>query len=158
MTKKLCKRLFLSIVFIFFLNISWLNNSYATPSTALNNAILLEKSIKVASMVASPNSCALEATDDFCKMTFHILWETPSKGDFCLHSKAGIKPLKCWYNEDHGSIELEFFAHILENSKSYSLLDAQGDNLIATVNIPITGTLKQRQRAQRRRRGFWRMF
>jgi len=135
-----------------------LNISYATTITKLADKSLAVKPLKVASMVASPNSCPLEATDEFCEMNFHILWETPDKGDFCLHSKTGVKPLKCWYNVDHGTIELEFFAHLLENSKNYSLLDAQGDHLIATVNVPITGTLKQRKRAQRRRRGFWRMF
>lgn len=124
-----------------------------TEATATKNKI-----VKVASMVASPNSCALEPTAEFCEMNFHILWQTPHKGNFCLHSKKGIKPLQCWYNTDHGTVALEFFAGILENDKIYTLLDAQGDHLIATVNIPITGTLKQRQRAQRRRRGFWRMF
>ena len=143
---------------IFLLSISLLNYSYAATTLKIADNAFANKPLKVASMVASPNSCALEATNEFCEMNFHILWEAPTKGDFCLHSKAGVKPLKCWYNADHGTIELEFSAHILENSKNYSLLDAQGDTLIATVSVPITGTLKQRQRAQRRRRGFWRMF
>lgn len=125
----------------------------ATKTEATTN-----KTVKVASMVASPNSCALEPTAEFCEMNFHILWQTPHKGDFCLHSKKGVKPLQCWYNTDHGTVALEFFSGILDADKTYTLLDAQGDHLIATVNVPITGTLKQRQRAQRRRRGFWRMF
>jgi len=150
------KLVFLFIVLL--LNISLLSTSYAATNKKSNNGTFIEKPLKIASMVASPNSCALEATNEYCEMTFHILWETPNKGDFCLHSKTGVKPLKCWYNADHGSIELEFFANILDSSKNYSLLDAQGDNLIATIAVPITGTLKQRHRAQRRRRGFWRMF
>jgi hypothetical protein len=113
---------------------------------------------KIASMVASPNSCTVKVDQEICEMTFHILWQTPKKGDFCLHNKDGVKPLKCWYNVDHGTIKLNFFAHILEDNPRYILLDAQGNSLIASVDVPIIGTLQQRQRAQRRRRGFWRMF
>ncbi len=117
-----------------------------------------EKIIKIASMVASPNSCKLEATEEFCEMKFHILWETPTIGDYCLHSPKSTQPLQCWYQKKRGSIKLDYFAHILEPAKVYTLLDAKGDTFIASVSVPVTGTLKQRQRAQRRRRGFWRMF
>ncbi|MBL4908556.1 MAG: DUF3019 domain-containing protein [Alteromonadaceae bacterium] len=122
------------------------------------NKTILPITAKLASMVASPNSCTVEVEQEVCEMTFHILWQTPTKGDYCLHSKEGIKPLKCWYKADHGTIKLDFFAHVLANNKHYVLLDAQGDHLIASVDVPVIGTLKQRQRAQRRRRGFWRMF
>lgn len=113
---------------------------------------------KVASMVASPSSCVLKARAEYCQMDFYLLWQTPQTGDFCLHSKKSTKPLKCWYQQDHGSIKLKFFEHLLTNNEHYYLLDAKGDKLIAEVNIPITATLNQRQRAQRKRRGFWRMF
>jgi DUF3019 family protein len=131
---------------------------FSTYNQAENIKPVNNETTKVASMVASPNSCTLKINDEVCEMTFHILWQTPELGNFCLHSKESVKPLKCWYGVDHGNIKLDFFAHILENSKHYSLLDAQGDHLIASVDVPIIGTFKQRQRAQRRRRGFWRMF
>jgi len=113
---------------------------------------------KVASMVASPNSCTIKVDQEVCEMSFHILWQSPQKGDYCLHNKNGVKPLKCWYNVDHGTIKIDYFTHLIEEKQQYILLDAQGDRLIALVDVPIIGTLKQRQRAQRRRRGFWRMF
>jgi hypothetical protein len=114
--------------------------------------------LKIASMVASPNSCQLEETQEICEMTFHIIWQTPSIGNYCLHSTKSTQPLKCWYQKKRGSITLTYFSHILDSPKVYTLLDDQGDVFIASVTVPVAGSLKQRQRAQRRRRGFWRMF
>lgn len=141
-----------STILLLLFSISWPN--YAnTPVTAP-----IKKPLKIASIVASPNSCELEATEEFCEMKFHILWQTPIVGDYCLHSKKSTQPLKCWYQKNRGTIKLDYFAHILEPAQVYTLLDAKGDTFIAKVTVPVTGTLKQRQRAQRRRRGFWRMF
>jgi len=141
------------------------NLSYAQVSTEKSSAeqtatIITPpvEPVKIASMVASPNSCTLAPLEEYCEMTFHILWQTPEIGDYCLHDKESKKPLKCWYHAARGNMELEFSGHILENSKIYLLLDAKDKHLIASVDVPVTGTLKQRQRAQRRRRGFWRMF
>jgi|GEM_PF-1806259 len=113
---------------------------------------------QVASMVASPNACKLEPLDEICEMNFHIIWESPYQGDFCLFEDHDDEPLSCWQLSSRGSVELEFSGHILEEYKMYQLQDSTSKVTITTVTVPISGTLKQRQRAQRRRRGFWRMF
>ncbi len=131
-------------------------NSIAANS--LKNKQTKTKRIKIASIVASPNSCALEPLEEVCEMTFHLLWETPKKGDYCLYLADEFDtPIKCWKETERASVQLTYFAHILENSKNYLLID-NDQQTIAIVVVPVTGTLKQRQRAQRRRRGFWRMF
>ena len=117
-----------------------------------------EITTKIASIVASPNSCTLDPLEEVCEMTFHLLWETPNKGNYCLFlDDDEDQPISCWEDKKRGSIPLEYFAHILENNKTYLLMD-KNRQIIAVVTVPVTGTLKQRQRAQRRRRGFWRMF
>jgi hypothetical protein len=113
---------------------------------------------RLASMVASPNSCQLEPLDEMCEMQFHLIWETPKLGNYCLYRQQDGTPLHCWQHTNHGNIELEFSGHILENHKTYLLFDQDTAQLMTSVVVPISGTLKQRQRAQRRRRGFWRMF
>ena len=114
--------------------------------------------IRIASKVASPNACELSPLEEFCEMTFYVIWETPSASRYCLYPDDNSPALQCWNNSNRGSIALKFSGHILEESKSYTLIDRASGKVIATVSVPISGTLKQRQRAQRRRRGFWRMF
>ena len=129
------------------------------PTKQTTNKIQTKtKLIKIASIVASPNSCALEPLEEVCEMTFHLLWETPIKGDYCLYLVDEFDtPIKCWKKTERASVQLTYFSHILESSKNYILID-NSQQTIAVVVVPVTGTLKQRQRAQRRRRGFWRMF
>ena len=112
----------------------------------------------VASMVASPTACHLPQLEELCEMTFHIIWESPETADYCLYDDNEDEPLACWSNTNRGSATLEFSGHILEEYKLYFLLNNQTKVTVTTVTVPITGTIKQKQRAQRRRRGFWRMF
>ena len=121
-------------------------------------AKLPTKASLVASIVASPNACTLEPLEEVCEMTFHVIWDTPEEGNYCLFEDNEDEPLKCWIETNRGSVELEFSGHILEEYKMYLLLNSKTEITVATVTVPISGTLKQRQRAQRRRRGFWRMF
>lgn len=123
-----------------------------------NGAEISQQPKQVASMVASPNACTLEPLEEVCQMTFHILWETPKSGDYCLYVDSEEQPLKCWKMMARGSISVEFSGHILEEYKLYHLQNSNTAVTITTVTVPISGTIKQRQRAQRRRRGFWRMF
>ena len=112
----------------------------------------------VASMVASPNACQLPQLEELCEMTFHIIWESPETANYCLYDDDEDEPLACWSNTNRGSATLEFSGHILEEYKLYFLLNNKTKVTVTTVTVPISGTLKQKQRAQRRRRGFWRMF
>lgn len=141
----------------------WLNLSITLILLISSNVFAMAEShkkqnITVANMVASPTSCELSPLEEFCEMTFYVLWETPVSSRFCLYTDDNSPAIKCWNNSKRGSIELKFSGHILDESKSYSLIDRADGKIIATVSVPISGTLKQRQRAQRRRRGFWRMF
>ena len=113
---------------------------------------------EIVSMVASPNACELSPLEEYCEMTFHIIWESPHISRFCLYADDDSPAIQCWNNSQRGSVELKFSGHILENSRSYLLIDRENGKTIIKVSVPISGTLKQRQRAQRRRRGFWRMF
>ncbi|NQY38127.1 MAG: DUF3019 domain-containing protein [Alteromonadaceae bacterium] len=141
----------------------WLNLSITLILFISSNVFAMAEShkkqnITVANMVASPTSCELSPLEEFCEMTFYVLWETPVSSRFCLYTDDNSPAIRCWNNSKRGSIELKFSGHILDESKSYSLIDRADGKIIATVSVPISGTLKQRQRAQRRRRGFWRMF
>jgi hypothetical protein len=143
---------------LFSLSTNSMSAASSPANQTTNKAQTKIKRIKIASIVASPNSCALEPLEEVCEMTFHLLWETPKKGNYCLYLADEFDtPIKCWKKTERASIQLTYFAHILENSKNYLLID-NSPQTIAVVVVPVTGTLKQRQRAQRRRRGFWRMF
>ncbi len=139
----------------------FVNTAFTTPTIAATEHTKLAPehvNKAIANMVASPNSCQLGPREEFCEMEFHLLWETPSIGNYCLFNQQDSQPIHCWQQQNHGSIALTFAGHILENNKIYLLIEQQTQQLITSVTVPISGTLKQRQRAQRRRRGFWRMF
>jgi len=128
--------------------------SYAQEQETVNKA----SSVAIASMVASPNACELSPLEEYCEMTFHIIWESPVTSRYCLYADDDSPAIQCWNKSKRGSAELKFSGHILDESKSYILINRENGITVTTVSVPISGTLKQRQRAQRRRRGFWRMF
>lgn len=143
---------------IFMFLLFWLASFQINAEQFSISSVKAEGIPAIASLVASPNSCKLEPSQEICEMEFHIIWETPSKGDFCLFEENDYKPKKCWQDVQRGSIELPFIGHILKEYKVYRLKNSKTKRVVATLSVSIKGTLKQKQRAQRRRRGFWRMF
>lgn len=110
---------------------------------------------QVASLVSSPSRCELKSGQKHCQMAVNLIWEAPKAANYCLWYKDQRRPIKCWHNSWHGSVKVAFNA----NSKTYFVLKPQtSENILVQTSISVTGTYKQRKRAQRRKRGIWRMF
>lgn len=110
---------------------------------------------QVASLVSSPGRCELKSGQKRCKMALNLIWEAPKTAHYCLMLKNQSEPIKCWQNAWRGSVEVSFNA----SEKTFFILKQwTRDEVLVQTGISVTGSYKQRKRAQRRKRGFWRMF
>jgi hypothetical protein len=110
---------------------------------------------QVASLVSSPGRCEIKLGQQVCQMRLNLIWETPSADRYCLLLKHQDKPIKCWENAWRGSVEVSFSA---SKKTFYLLKKTASDTVVVQTGVSVTGNYKQRKRAQRRKRGFWRMF
>ncbi len=110
---------------------------------------------QVASLVSSPGRCELKAGKKRCKMVLNLIWEAPKAAHYCLVLQNSNVPIQCWENAWRGSVKVSFDA---SEKTFYMLKHWDQDGVLVKTGISVTGTYKQRKRAQRRKRGFWRMF
>lgn len=110
---------------------------------------------QVANVMSSPGRCELKSGQKKCRMQLNLIWEAPSKAKYCLFVRGEDAPLKCWQDAWRGSVEIEF-----QSSKKqyFELKNSHSDAVLAKTGVSVTGSYKQRKRAQRRKRGIWRMF
>ena len=112
---------------------------------------------QVASMVSSPGRCELKSGSKICQMTMSLIWEAPKEASYCIWhlSQPQSQLIKCWDDTWQGSVRLNFKS----SQKVSFVLKAKGDDIeVAKTDVVVTASYKQRKRAQRRKRGFWRMF
>ena len=110
---------------------------------------------QVASLVSSPGRCVLKSGQTQCQMTVNLIWEAPLADNYCLWHQTGAQPIKCWQQQWQGTVKIKFSA----SEKTTFMLKAESTaNVLVQTAIPVAGSYKQRKRAQRRKRGFWRMF
>lgn len=114
---------------------------------------------KVASLVTSPGQCELIPGEADCEEVFNFIWEAPLAGDYCIRDKEKQELLSCWLNSWRGTAEIYFFA---SQDRGYELIrfvdEEKRTQVVASVVVSVTGSLEQRYRSQRRRKGFWRIF
>ena len=118
---------------------------------------------QVASMVSSPGRCELKSGGKICQMTMSLIWEAPQEASYCIWHLSQVQSqaqpqsqlIKCWDDTWQGSVRLNFKS----SQKVSFVLKAKGDDIeVAKTDVVVTASYKQRKRAQRRKRGFWRMF
>ena len=127
----------------------------ATSVSAQQNNEVNVNRPQVASLVASPGRCVLKSGNSICQMTMSLIWEAPNVDSYCIWHEKQAHPIKCWDEVWQGSVRLKFKS----SQKTSFVLKVKGDDAqIAAANVAVTGSYKQRKRAQRRKRGFWRMF
>lgn len=125
--------------------------SFAAPAIANDKDIRPQ----VANLVSSPGRCELKAGQKRCKMVLNLIWEAPKAAHYCLVLQNSKVPIQCWENAWRGSVKVSFDA---SEKTFYILKQWDQDGVLVQTGISVTGTYKQRKRAQRRKRGFWRMF
>lgn len=110
---------------------------------------------QVASLVSSPGRCELKSGQKVCRMTLNLIWEAPEESHYCISQAEQAEPIKCWQNAWRGSVEISFN----EAKKTLFLLKhSTSEQALVETSVAVTGSYQQRKRAQRRKRGFWRMF
>jgi hypothetical protein len=110
---------------------------------------------QVASLISSPGRCVLKTGRNVCQMKLNLMWETPIQDAYCIMQKNVLAPVKCWENAWRGKVEIDFIGA----NKTYFLLKQSSfDKVLVETAIAVTVTYKQRKRAQRRKRNFWRIF
>ncbi|MFT4925482.1 MAG: hypothetical protein ACI8WB_001575 [Phenylobacterium sp.] len=110
---------------------------------------------QVASLVSSPGRCELKAGQKVCRMTLNLIWEAPNNAHYCIGFTKRAEPIKCWKDAWRGSVEIPFSA---KEKTFFMLKQASSDSVLVETSVSVTGSYQQRKRAQRRKRGFWRMF
>lgn len=110
---------------------------------------------QVANLMPSPGRCELKTGQQKCEMRLNLIWEAPSEARYCLWRKGESKPIKCWENAWRGSVEIQFNA---SKKTWFELKNSHSSDALAKTGVSVTGSYKQRKRAQRRKRGIWRMF
>lgn len=110
---------------------------------------------QVASLISSPGRCVLRSGQHLCQMKLNLIWEAPQQAHYCIMRKDVALPLKCWQGAWRGSVEIDFLS---ANKTYYWLKQSAIDKVLVETSIAVTASYKQRKRAQRRKRGFWRMF
>lgn len=128
-----------------------LMTSFSAPAIANDKDIRPQ----VASLVSSPGRCELKTGQKRCKMALNLIWEAPKVAHYCLVLKNSNVPIQCWENAWRGSVKISFDA---SEKTFYILKQWNQDEVLVQTGISVTGSYKQRKRAQRRKRGFWRMF
>lgn len=109
----------------------------------------------VANLMPSPGRCELKAGQKHCQMQLNLIWEAPTEARYCLWRKGGTAPIKCWERAWRGNVQVNFNS---AQKTWFELKNSHSDAVLAKTDVSVTGSYKQRKRAQRRKRGIWRMF
>ena len=146
----MCSRIIITLAFSLLIN----SKVNAEQNIAMSNQTDLVRP-QVASIVSSPGRCELNSGSNVCQMTMSLIWEAPKVNSYCIWHQSQLQPIKCWDKTWQGSVRLKFKS----SQKVSFVLKAKGDDIeLAKADVAVTASYKQRKRAQRRKRGFWRMF
>ena len=104
------------------------------------------------SLTIVPHICIAPRGTTSCISSIDIIWESTSKGNYCLNSSIDQKMLACWKNKSKGT-----FIHKLVFSQNiiYKILDSLNKKNLVQETMIFKKMKPQRQYNKRHKRFPW---
>ena len=99
-----------------------------------------------------PVLCITDNRTPSCDIGFLVAWESSQAGYYCLFNNFGEAPLRCWSEQNEGSLTDE---RTVEKSFSYWMTDADAGDRLVTVAVEVLRMDTDDRRRKRRTRHVW---
>ncbi|BDX08477.1 hypothetical protein MACH26_39980 [Planctobacterium marinum] len=96
----------------------------------------------------SPEKCVALRQGQDCYVDIQLNWSAPQSGQYCISASTLETPLRCWSNQEKGSLELEFSS----NQNTWFYLK-QGEQTLAKVELKMAWVYKSKRSSVT-----WRVF
>lgn len=112
--------------------------------------IATAKESKVELLELTPNKCVALRKGRECFASINILWKAESVADYCLRRITDNKLIRCWNNQNKGTLRYTFRSSQKEDLGLY-LKDT--NTMLAEASIKVVWVYKTRSRKKR-----WKIF
>ncbi len=103
-------------------------------------------------LTVKPVLCITDKLNPSCEMSFLVVWQSGSKGYYCLFNDFGAAPMRCWNEESEGRLTDE---RIVQESFSYWMIGADPEARLAQVDVEVLRMDSDDRRRKRRTRHVW---